>query len=100
MHHPVVGYLIYHLPLIHISVVYDSAPTYLLQSVTVIRSHYTCFTERGGGNQKSYRSERSQEMPARPYGKGSLKSKGKVKVKAVCGSYSTAALRHIVLLPK
>ena len=24
----------------------------------------------------------------------------KVKVKAVCGSYSTAALRHIVLLPK
>ena len=24
----------------------------------------------------------------------------KVKVKAVCGSYSTAALRHIVLLPE
>ena len=24
----------------------------------------------------------------------------KVKVKAVCGSYSTDALRHIVLLPK
>jgi hypothetical protein len=24
----------------------------------------------------------------------------KVKVKAICGSYSTAALRHIVLLPK
>jgi len=24
----------------------------------------------------------------------------KVNVKAVCGSYSTAALRHIVLLPK
>jgi len=24
----------------------------------------------------------------------------KVKVKAVCGSYSTAALRHIVLIPK
>ena len=24
----------------------------------------------------------------------------KVKVKAVCGSYRTAALRHIVLLPK
>ena len=31
-----------------------------------------------------------------------LRSSGllKVKVKAVCGSYSTAALRHIVLLPK
>ena len=26
--------------------------------------------------------------------------KKKVKVKAVCGSYSTAALRHIVLLPE
>ena len=26
--------------------------------------------------------------------------KVKVKVKAVCGSYSTAALRHIVLLPE
>ena len=24
----------------------------------------------------------------------------KLKVKVVCGSYSTAALRHIVLLPK
>ena len=24
----------------------------------------------------------------------------KLKVKAVCGSYSTAALRHIVLLPE
>jgi len=24
----------------------------------------------------------------------------KIKVKAVCGSYSTAALRHIVLLPE
>ena len=27
-------------------------------------------------------------------------SKGKKKVKVVCGSYSTAALRHIVLLPE
>ena len=26
--------------------------------------------------------------------------KVKVKVKVVCGSYSTAALRHIVLLPE
>jgi len=25
---------------------------------------------------------------------------GHIKVKAVCGSYSTAALRHIVLLPE
>ena len=30
---------------------------------------------------------------------GRLRFKGK-KVKAVCGSYSTAALRHIVLLPE
>ena len=33
------------------------------------------------------------------YSFGSSK-KVKVKVKAVCGSYSTAALRHIVLLPE
>jgi len=30
----------------------------------------------------------------------SAQSKVKVKVKAVCGSYSTAALRHNVLLPE
>ena len=30
----------------------------------------------------------------------SQNEKGKVKVKAVCGSYSTAALRHTVLLPE
>ena len=31
---------------------------------------------------------------------GKPEVKVKVKVKAVCGSYSTAALRHIVLLPE
>jgi hypothetical protein len=36
---------------------------------------------------------------AYPYGKGKGKGKGK-KVKAVYGSYSTAALWHIVLLPE
>ena len=30
----------------------------------------------------------------------SLRDGKKVKVKAVCGYYSTAALRHIVLLPE
>ena len=29
-----------------------------------------------------------------------MKGAVEVKVKAVCGSYSTAALRHIVLLPE
>jgi len=29
-----------------------------------------------------------------------MTAKKKVKVKAVCGSYSTAGLRHIVLLPE
>ena len=31
---------------------------------------------------------------------GTKRDEVKVKVKAVCGSYSTAALRHIVLLPE
>ena len=42
-------------------------------------------------------------MPTCGMGIGKLKNKYryvKGKVKAVCGSYNTAALRHIVLLPE
>ena len=38
----IVGYLIYQLPLIHISVVYDSAPMYLLQSVIAFTVTQIC----------------------------------------------------------
>ena len=37
-----VGYLIYQLPLFHISVVYNLAPMYLLQSVILVRVTRIC----------------------------------------------------------
>ena len=38
----IVGYLIYHLSLIHISAVYDSAPMYVLQSVIAVTVTRIC----------------------------------------------------------
>jgi len=38
----IIVYLIYHLPLIHISAVYDSAPMYVLQSVIAVRVTRIC----------------------------------------------------------